>query len=325
MLAHNNLLTIDYLQQSIDFKKKIYIAFSGGIDSSVLVDILGKNAFKLKLNITVIHVNHNISSNSLIWMKHCKEFCSKLGLNFISEEVNIISSGGGIESAARKARYKIFSKYLNNEEQILTAHHMNDVTETIFLRLLRGTGIDGLSGLEKSRKLGKGLLIRPFLEVSKKEIEEYAKENDINYIFDETNKHNEYDRNFLRNEIFPKLDARWNDFSSRVFKMSKITNERNNNFFELLNNNYGYLINNVIKIKDLKNLNIGITKEIIRTSIKNENISIPNSRVLDEIIKTFILSNPTSKSIVSWSRADKDQRAGKITYKEGNIFISTNE
>jgi len=323
-LAHK-LLNIDYLQQSIDFKKKIYIAFSGGIDSSVLVDILGKNASKLKLNITVIHVNHNISSNSLIWMKHCKEFCSKLGLNFISEEVNIISSGGGIESAARKARYKIFNKYLNNEEQILTAHHMNDVTETIFLRLLRGTGIDGLSGLEKSRKLGKGLLIRPFLEVSKKEIEEYAKENDINYIFDETNKDNEYDRNFLRNEIFPKLDARWNDFSSRVFKMSKITNERNNNFFELLNNNYGYLINNVIKIKDLKNLNIDITKEIIRTSIKNENISIPNSRVLDEIIKTFILSNPTSKSIVSWSRADKDQRAGKITYKEGNIFISTNE
>jgi len=324
VLAHK-LLTIDYLQQSIDFKKKIYIAFSGGIDSSVLVDILGKNASKLKLNITVIHVNHNISSNSLTWMKHCKEFCSKLGLNFISEEVNIISSGGGIESAARKARYKIFSKYLKNEEQILTAHHMNDVTETIFLRLLRGTGIDGLSGLEKSRKLGKGLLIRPFLEVSKKEIEEYAKENNINYIFDETNKDNEYDRNFLRNEIFPKLDARWNDFSSRVFKMSKITNERNNNFFELLNNNYGYLINNVIKIKDLKNLNIDIIKEIIRTSIKNENISIPNSRVLDEIIKTFILSNPTTKSIVSWSRADKDQRAGKITYKEGNIFISTNE
>ena len=324
MLAHK-LLTIDYLQQSIDFKKKIYIAFSGGLDSSVLVNILGKNASKLNLNITVIHVNHNISSNSLTWMKHCKEFCSKLGLNFISEEVNIISSGGGIESAARKARYKIFSKYLKNEEQILTAHHMNDVTETIFLRLLRGTGIDGLSGLKKSRKLGKGLLIRPFLEVSKKEIEEYAKENDINYIFDETNKDNEYDRNFLRNEIFPKLDARWNDFSSRVFKMSKITNERNNNFFELLNNNYGYLINNVIKIKDLKNLNIDITKEIIRTSIKNENISIPNSRVLDEIIKTFILSNPTSKSIVSWSRADKDQRAGKITYKEGNIFISTNE
>ena len=324
MLAHK-LLTIDYLQQSIDFKKKIYIAFSGGLDSSVLVNILGKNASKLKLNITVIHVNHNISSNSLTWMKHCKEFCSKLGLNFISEEVNIISSGGGIESAARKARYKIFSKYLKNEEQILTAHHMNDVSETIFLRLLRGTGIDGLSGLEKSRKLGKGLLIRPFLEVSKKEIEEYAKENDINYIFDETNKDNEYDRNFLRNEIFPKLDARWNDFSSRVFKMSKITNERNNNFFKLLNNNYGYLINNVIKIKDLKNLNIDITKEIIRTSIKNENISIPNSRVLDEIIKTFILSNPTSKSIVSWSRADKDQRAGKITYKEGNIFISTNE
>jgi tRNA(Ile)-lysidine synthase len=202
---------------------------------------------------------------------------------------------------------------------------MNDVTETIFLRLLRGTGIDGLSGLKQSRVLGKGRLIRPFLEVSKKEIEDYAKKNHVNYIFDETNKDNEHDRNFLRNEIFPQLDERWNDFSSRVFKMSKITNDRNNNFVELLNYNYGDLINNVIKIKDLENLNTNITKEIIRASIRNENISIPNSKVLNEIIKTFIFSNPSSKSIVSWSRADKDQQAGKITYKEGNIIISTHE
>jgi hypothetical protein len=107
--------------------------------------------------------------------------------------------------------------------------------------------------------------------------------------------------------------------------MSKITNDRNNNFVELLNYNYGDLINNVIKIKDLENLNTNITKEIIRASIRNENISIPNSKVLNEIIKTFIFSNPSSKSIVSWSRADKDQQAGKITYKEGNIIISTHE
>ena len=258
-------------------------------------------------------------------MKHCKDFCCKLDLNFISEEVNIISSGGGIESAARKARYKIFSNHLKNDEQVLTAHHMNDVTETIFLRLLRGTGIDGLSGLKQSRTLGKGQLIRPFLEVSKKEIEDYAKKNDVNYIFDETNKDNEHDRNFLRNEIFPKLDERWNDFSSRVFKMSKIANDRNNNFKELLNKNYGELINNVIKIKDLENLNTNVIKEIIRASIRNENISVPNSKVLNEIIKTFILSNPSRKSIVSWSRADKDQQAGKMTYKEGNIIISTHE
>ena len=81
MLAHK-LLSIDYLEQSIDFKKKIYIAFSGGIDSSVLVDILGKNVSKYNLDITVIHINHNISPNSAIWMKHCKDFCCKLDLKF---------------------------------------------------------------------------------------------------------------------------------------------------------------------------------------------------------------------------------------------------
>ena len=93
----------------------------------------------------------------------------------------------------------------------------------------------------------------------------------------------------------------------------------------MLNKNYGELINNVIKIKDLENLNTNVIKEIIRASIRNENISVPNSKVLNEIIKTFILSNPSRKSIVSWSRADKDQQAGKMTYKEGNIIISTHE
>ena len=324
MLAHK-LLNIEYLKQYIDFKKKIYIAYSGGIDSTVLLDILGKNVHKFNLDITAIHVNHNLSKNSLSWENHCREFCNSLNLNFISESVEVCSSGGGIESAARKARYEIFCKYLNNDGQILTAHHIDDVTETIFLRLLRGTGIDGLQGLKIHRKLGKGQLIRPFLEVSKKEIKDYAKNNDLNYISDESNENNEFDRNFLRNEIFPKLDRRWNDFSSRVSKMSKIIEERNNNFSNLLYKNYGNLISNVISKKELETLDIDIVKEIIRSSIRNENISIPNSKILNEIIKTFIYSNPSAKSIVSWSRADKDQQAGKITYKDGNIIISTQE
>tara|TARA_B100000965_G_scaffold405221_1_gene438407 strand:- start:2474 stop:2797 length:324 start_codon:yes stop_codon:yes gene_type:complete len=107
--------------------------------------------------------------------------------------------------------------------------------------------------------------------------------------------------------------------------MSKIIEERNNNFSNLLYKNYGNLISNVISKKELETLDIDIVKEIIRSSIRNENISIPNSKILNEIIKTFIYSNPSAKSIVSWSRADKDQQAGKITYKDGNIIISTQE
>ena len=134
----------------------------------------------------------------------------------------IISDGGGIESASRKVRYKIFENLLESGDQILLAHHSDDVAETIFMRLLRGTGIDGLEGPLSQRTFGKGLLIRPLLEVSKKEILNYLVENDIKFIEDESNKEDEFDRNFLRNKVFPMLEKRWKNFPKRVNNTSLI-------------------------------------------------------------------------------------------------------
>ena len=102
--------------------------------------------------------------------------------------------------------------------------------------MLRGTGIDGLQGPHKKRNLGKGYVIRPFLNISKKDIMQYLELNKIKYIQDSSNIDNSFDRNFLRNEIFPVLNERWNDFSKRVFKTSQLIEERNTNFSNLLKN-----------------------------------------------------------------------------------------
>ncbi len=324
MLAHK-LLSIEELKSTLDFDKKIFIGYSGGPDSSALLYFLSKICSEYNLDLSAIHINHNISKNSNDWEVHCKETCKDLKINFINESTNIIPSGGGTEASARNERYRIFEKYLDHNDQLLTAHHSDDVTETIFLRLLRGTGIDGLQGPHKKRNLGKGYVIRPFLNISKKDIMQYLELNKIKYIQDSSNIDNSFDRNFLRNEIFPVLNDRWNDFSKRVFKTSQLIEERNTNFSNLLKNNYKDLVKNKINKDELMKLDTEIIKEVLRHAIKEEGISMPSSKVLEEVIKTFIHSNPTSKSIVSWSRADKEQLAGKITFEDGKILISRKE
>ena len=319
------MLSIEDLKQNIDFTKKIFVGFSGGSDSSALLHLLSKTALKHKLDLNAIHINHNLSKSCNDWAEHCKNMCNNLNVNLITETVKIKSSGGGPESAARKARYKIFEKYIDTNDQLLTAHHSDDITETIFLRLMRGTGIEGLQGLSVSRKFGEGKIIRPLLECSKKEIIKYIEDNRIQHIYDDSNDNNLIDRNFLRNEIFPKLDKRWNDFSLRISKTSKIISNRNKNFSKLLNNNYKDLISDSIEKKALSDLDDEIIKEILRYAIKDKCIAMPSSKVLDEVLKTFINSNPSQKSIVTWSRADKEDQPGKITYRDGKILISANK
>tara|TARA_X000000368_G_scaffold353936_1_gene295272 strand:+ start:13309 stop:14268 length:960 start_codon:yes stop_codon:yes gene_type:complete len=317
------LLDSNLVLKSIDFKEKIYVAFSGGPDSTALLYLLAmiRNDYD-ELKLKAIHVNHNLSKNSMSWESHCKKVCSDLNIDLITESIEVVSDGGGIESASRQARYKIFKNLLETNEQILLAHHSDDLAETVFMRLLRGTGADGLEGPLSQRAIGKGLLIRPLLEISKEEILNYLTENNIKFIEDESNKENEFDRNFLRNKVFPLLETRWKNFSIRINNTSSILKNRNKIYSELFNEKFHDLIGNNIELKKIHGLSDSVISDILRYSIKECNIAMPNSKIMKEIIKTFVHSKPGSKSIVRWSRSDKELNAGKITYQKGYIIIS---
>jgi len=316
------LLTQKLIENNVDLNKKIYVAFSGGPDSSAMIHLISKMKTDMKIAPQAIHINHNLSDKSADWESHCKNICLDLNIDLITESVQITSEGGGIESAARQLRYKIFKSILKEGEQIILAHHGDDVAETILMRMLRGTGIEGIEGPKQKRNLGNGILIRPFLEISKKEILGYLKENKIDFIQDDSNKDNTFDRNFLRNKIFPLLEERWNNFPQRFNKMSSIIRDRNKNYSNLIANEYQNLIGREIEIKKLKKVSPLIICDILRYSIKECNIALPNSKIMEEILKTFLDSNPGPKSIVTWSRSDKEEDAGKITYENGFLVIS---
>ena len=302
----------------------MFIAYSGGPDSTALLHLLSTVDLNKKAKVQAIHINHNLSKYSDSWERHCIEQCSKLNINLITESVEIKSDGDGIEAASRKARYKIFENLLNDDDQLLLGHHRDDVAETIFMRLLRGSGPDGMEGPKIKRSIGKGILIRPFLETSKQEILEYLNQNKVEFIQDDSNLSNDFDRNFLRNKIFPLLEERWNNFPERINNFSTILSSRNDNYMNLIHGKYQHLIGNSINLKELKELPDTIISDVLRYSIKKSNIATPSIKIMKEIKKTFIHSNPGPKSQVSWSRADKEEVAGKITYANDCILISKN-
>ena len=133
----------------VDPNKNVIVGFSGGGDSSALLHFcheLNQQGL-LHGSISAIHINHSLSKNSNQWEDHCKKFCKERDIAFKSYSVNVDSKKSGLESAARNARYKIFEEVLQPQDQLLLAHHADDVAETILFRLFRGTGLDGLQDL----------------------------------------------------------------------------------------------------------------------------------------------------------------------------------
>lgn len=187
--------------------RRIWVAYSGGVDSHVLLSALEK--IIPGEQISAIHINHNLSPESEQWQQHCARVCDQLSIAFHSASVSIASQGDGIEAAARKTRYQVFEQCIGENDLLLMAHHLDDQIETFFLRLMRGAGVDGLSAMPEIRQLAQGRIGRPLLSINKAQIENYARQNQLDWIEDESNAEEKFDRNFLRNQVLPLISTRW--------------------------------------------------------------------------------------------------------------------
>ena len=202
-------------------RDKIVVAVSGGPDSICLIDIL-KKLQKEKCNLTqsqnitfeivVAHVNHKIREEANQDEQYVKKYCQKNGIEFFSKSIDVQKLAHtnkiGTEEAGRLVRYKFFNEILEKTKatKIAIAHNKNDKIETIFLHMLRGSGIDGLKGIEPKRDN----IIRPLIECERAEIEKYCEENELYPRIDKTNFENIYNRNKIRNIVIPYIQKEFN-------------------------------------------------------------------------------------------------------------------
>ena len=303
--------------------RNIFVAFSGGLDSTALLFLCNKALKEKKIkNLKAVHINHNLSENSKDWQEHSEKFCKSHDIDFESFSVEISKNRSSIESQARQARYEIFKKLLGENDQILLAHHLDDAFETILLRLFRGTGVDGLSGLDERRSLGKGEIIRPFLNLYKSDLRIFVESNKLNYVEDDTNKNNDFDRNFLRNEIIPSLDRRWKKLPERVSFTSKTATKKKLSLDFMLEMYFEKEIKTgIISREEHLDIPNFLKDELIRLILRKNHIALPNQKVLTEIMKVFFLKKPSNESFVEWSRKDGEQAGGKVFSEHNNIIF----
>ena len=309
----------------VDPNKNIIVAFSGGGDSSALLHFcydLNQNGL-LQGNLSAIHINHSLNKESDHWEDHCKIFCEERNIPLQSHGINIDVKKSGLESAARNARYKIFKDALQSNDQLLMAHHADDVAETILYRLFRGTGLDGLQGPMKKRALGEGVLLRPWLGYTKADLNKYLSTNDIKFISDETNFEDNHDRNFIRNEVLKMASNRWPNASMQIQQTAELVSKHKKAHDFLLDQQFGENIRgSKLYRKFLLDLEEDTCVEVIRYWIKINNVAMPNKKIIGEILKAFIHSNPTPRTKVNWSRADNDQKSAFLTFCDGYLILN---
>lgn len=186
-----------------------HIAFSGGLDSTVLLHLLASLANTETLPpLSAVHVHHGLQAAADAWPAHCQSICDNLGVPLSVKRVQV-QPGASLERAAREARYRAFAEVTGAGEVVLTGQHRDDQAETLLFRLLRGAGVRGLAAMPAQRPLAGGYLVRPLLDVSREALEFYAHEHQLKWIEDPSNADSRFSRNYLRHRVLPALTERW--------------------------------------------------------------------------------------------------------------------
>ncbi len=214
--------------QSLAPDSKLVLAYSGGVDSEVLAFGLSQFARQHpEFNYQLVYVHHGLSDNAEAWAQHCLERGQYYDLPVTVERVAVNRGPRlSLEAEARKVRYQAIERHLSENDVLLTAHHEDDQLETILLALKRGQGPKGLAAMGQVQALAQGKQLRPLLDISREQIEAYAKQQGLVHIEDESNQDDKYDRNFLRLEIIPRLKARWPSIATTASRSAALCAEQ---------------------------------------------------------------------------------------------------
>lgn len=305
-------ITTDHLLiklQSLTSSKKFLVAYSGGLDSHVLLHLLAQvTILSQNFQIRAVYIDHGLQSVAKKWPKHCLSICKNLFID--CEVVSLaltIPQGKSLEAVAREARYDAFSQVLQADEVLLTAHHQDDQAETLLIQLFRGAGINGLAAMPIISPFGKSQHIRPLLDQSRDALEHYAQQYQLDFIEDPSNQDHRYDRNFFRHAIIPRLKKRWMSMSKVLARVATHQAEAKNLLAEYIAEDLPQLTGKrtgTLSIQQLKLLSSARCKAVIRYFLDQKGFQAPSDKKLRHIISDVLYAKPSASPCVDWQGAE---------------------
>ncbi|MCS6235965.1 tRNA lysidine(34) synthetase TilS [Shewanella baltica] len=290
--------------QSLAPRCKLVLAYSGGVDSEVLAFGLSQFARQHpEFSYQLVHVHHGLSDNADSWAQHCLERGQHYGLPVTVERVTVNRGPRlSLEAEARKVRYQAIERHLSANDVLLTAHHEDDQLETILLALKRGQGPKGLAAMGQVQALAQGRQLRPLLDISREQIEAYAKQQGLVHIEDESNQDDKYDRNFLRLEIIPRLKARWPSIATTASRSAALCAEQQATLDVQVSERLPlwliqapYHTQSVFKLDGFAEQSADWQALLLRGFIESQGFALPSKVQLNQIIAQLLTAKDDAK------------------------------
>lgn len=274
--------------------RKIVLALSGGVDSRVLLHLLALyQKDNPDINCIAVHVHHGLSTNADAWANQCVAWGTHYGIEIKIERITLeLGNQINTEQEARNKRYQALEKYVNDGDLLLTGQHATDQIETFLLALKRGSGPKGLSAMPELVPFGQGFMVRPLLSISRENIEQFARDEQLDWVEDESNQDTKYDRNFLRKQIVPKLKERWPEIERSVLRSAKLCADQERLLKDLLQETLKkcLLSDNSLSIDVLSKQSDLARNQLIRMWLEQESLLMPSLKQLTLIWQEVALA-----------------------------------
>ena len=306
---------LDALESAANKPHRYVIALSGGLDSTVLAHALMVTRERHGKSLLAVHVDHRLHPESARWNEYCRRLADTLGIEYLAETVTVDArSGGGLEAAAREARYAALARHVGDGDWLLSAHHRNDQAETLLLNLMRGSGPAGIAGIGLITAFAAGWLVRPLIDVSRDALEAYAAAQELSWVEDPSNKDLRFDRNYLRHDVLPALEQRWPGVVERLARSADLAAEAATMLDQLAARDLHEIGDAAarIDIEGLLGLSGARQRNLLRHAVRSAGLPLPGAAPLAAILDDVLQAREDAQPVVQWQGGEVRRYRGKL-------------
>jgi len=280
------------------------VAYSGGLDSHVLLHAMARLRGQLDVSLRAVHVHHGLQAVADDWLTHCREVCAALDVPLQVDHLGLQPQPGqSVEAVAREARYAALAELLQDDEMLLTAQHRDDQAETLLLQLLRGAGIEGLAAMPACRPWQGGWHARPLLATGREALHAYALDHGLQWVDDPSNQDQRFDRNYLRHTVMPTLLARWPGASRTLARSASHLAGAMHTLHEVAQADLQACTgaHGCLSVSALLGLPQQRRQATLREWVRRHAVALPDQARLQEIERSVLSAGPDSSPLVTWS------------------------
>lgn len=284
------------------------VAFSGGLDSLVLLHALSRLREEMHLRLSAVHVDHGLQTASAEWARYAQASCASLNVACTVERIQVSGMAEyGLEAAARRARYACLARHVAAGDVLLTAHHIDDQAETVLLQLLRGAGVPGLAAIREMTDFSAGRLARPLLGFTRAQLAAYAQQEKLQWIDDASNQDMRFARNYLRHRVFPLLEQRWPGAASQIARAAALTAEAKGLLDFLAETDWHACRvpgHSALSVTELRKLPPPRQRNLVRYWLHRQGFQAPSARHLEHVLAQVATEPRSRHAAVRWPEAE---------------------